>query len=88
MVVSPHRTDAAQKKSTRLKGGKNPPFCGALPWPCADLQLAYLSKVAALCLGKSPKLKKSTWLKRGKNPLSRPQSEAILGICTVRSARP
>ena len=52
LVVSPHRTDAAQKKSTRLKSKKNQPFYGVVPLPYAGLLLAnFLRKVAALCLG-------------------------------------
>ena len=46
--VSPPGTDAAQKKSTRLKGGNYQPFCGALPWSDAGLQPADFSRVAVL----------------------------------------
>ena len=45
--LSPHGTDAAQKKSTRLKGGKNPPFCGAPLWSGAG-PADTLGKVALL----------------------------------------
>ena len=44
--VSPLWTVAAQNISTRLKGGKYPPFCGALHWSATGLLPADFSRVA------------------------------------------